>query len=147
MGMVGGQVFDIQAENKDIDLPTLQNIHKHKTGMLIRAAVRMGAIAAGAHRSPTGRPDRLCRGYRIGLSDRGRCAERDRAHAKNLARIPTPTRNVARKPTRRSTASRGPRKLADDCVTRAIARLSSFGPAADPLRELARYITVAEKIT
>ena len=48
MGMVGGQVFDIQAENQDIDLPTLQNIHKHKTGMLIRAAVRMGAIAAGA---------------------------------------------------------------------------------------------------
>src|SRR5574341_2131294 len=48
MGLVGGQVLDIQAENKDIDLPTLQNIHKHKTGMLIRAAVRMGAIAAGA---------------------------------------------------------------------------------------------------
>ena len=47
--MVGGQVLDIQAENKDIDLATLQNIHKHKTGMLIRAAVRMGAIAAGAH--------------------------------------------------------------------------------------------------
>ena len=46
IGMVGGQVFDIQAENKDIDLPTLQNIHRHKTGMLIRAAVRMGAIAA-----------------------------------------------------------------------------------------------------
>ena len=43
VGMVGGQVFDIQAENKNIDLPTLQNIHKHKTGMLIRAAVRMGA--------------------------------------------------------------------------------------------------------
>ncbi|HEY6085674.1 MAG TPA: farnesyl diphosphate synthase, partial [Nitrospira sp.] len=48
MGMVGGQVLDIQAEHQDIDLSTLQNIHKHKTGMLIRAAVRMGAIAAGA---------------------------------------------------------------------------------------------------
>ena len=47
-GMVGGQVLDIQAENKDIDLPTLQSIHKHKTGMLIRAAVRMGALTAGA---------------------------------------------------------------------------------------------------
>ena len=35
----------------------------------------------------------------------------------------------------------GARKLADDCVARAIARLSSFGQAADPLRELARYIT------
>src|SRR6478752_3259562 len=49
MGMVGGQVFDIQAEHKDIDLTALQNIHKHKTGMLIRAAVRMGAIAGGAN--------------------------------------------------------------------------------------------------
>src|SRR5215210_3142864 len=47
-GMVGGQVFDIQAENQDIDLTALHTIHKHKTGMLIRAAVRMGAIAAGA---------------------------------------------------------------------------------------------------
>jgi geranylgeranyl diphosphate synthase, type II len=35
----------------------------------------------------------------------------------------------------------GARKLADDCVARAIARLSPFGSAADPLRELARYIT------
>jgi hypothetical protein len=53
MGMVGGQVFDIQAENKDIDLSTLQNIHKHKTGMLIRAR-RMGACRRRG--SPTGRP-------------------------------------------------------------------------------------------
>src|SRR5512138_3447712 len=34
LGMVGGQVFDIQAEHQDIDLRALQNIHKHKTGML-----------------------------------------------------------------------------------------------------------------
>src|SRR5688500_17742653 len=46
--MVAGQVFDIQAEHQDIDLATLQNIHKHRAGMLIRAAVRMGAIAGGA---------------------------------------------------------------------------------------------------
>ncbi len=48
LGMVGGQVLDIQAENKDIDLATLQTIHAHKTGMLIRAAVRMGAIVSSA---------------------------------------------------------------------------------------------------
>ncbi|MCE9534805.1 MAG: geranyl transferase, partial [Nitrospirae bacterium] len=35
----------------------------------------------------------------------------------------------------------GAKKLADECVDRAIERLSSFGPAADPLREIARYIT------
>ena len=33
------------------------------------------------------------------------------------------------------------RQLADDCVTRANDRLASFGTKADPLRELARYIT------
>src|SRR5574340_54428 len=35
----------------------------------------------------------------------------------------------------------GAKKLADECVTRAITRLSSSGPPADPLREIARYIT------
>ena len=35
----------------------------------------------------------------------------------------------------------GARTLADDCVSRATDRLSAFGPSADPLRELARYIT------
>ncbi|MFO0766943.1 MAG: polyprenyl synthetase family protein [Nitrospiraceae bacterium] len=35
----------------------------------------------------------------------------------------------------------GARKLADDCVTRAIEQLNSFGAAADPLRDIARYIT------
>ena len=35
----------------------------------------------------------------------------------------------------------GAKQLADDCVSRAVSRLSDFGPSADPLRELARYIT------
>jgi geranylgeranyl diphosphate synthase type II len=35
----------------------------------------------------------------------------------------------------------GAKRLAEECATRAIARLSSFGASADPLRELARYIT------
>jgi len=35
----------------------------------------------------------------------------------------------------------GARTLADECVSRATNRLSAFGPSADPLRELARYIS------
>src|SRR5512143_3847075 len=49
MGMVGGQVVDIESEGKDVDFPTLQYIHTHKTGALIRASVRVGAMAAGAN--------------------------------------------------------------------------------------------------
>lgn len=46
-GMVGGQVADIQSEGRDIDFPTLQYIHTHKTGYLIMAACRIGALLAG----------------------------------------------------------------------------------------------------
>lgn len=46
-GMCGGQALDLAAEGKSVDLPQLEQIHRHKTGALIRAAVRMGALAAG----------------------------------------------------------------------------------------------------
>ncbi|HBZ14658.1 (2E,6E)-farnesyl diphosphate synthase [Pantoea sp. NPDC088449] len=46
-GMCGGQALDLAAEGKRIDLAQLEQIHRHKTGALIRAAVRLGALAAG----------------------------------------------------------------------------------------------------
>ena len=46
MGMVGGQVADIEWTGKDMEFPTLEYIHSHKTGALITAAVRMGGIIA-----------------------------------------------------------------------------------------------------
>lgn len=45
-GMIGGQVIDIESENKEIDLPTLQYIHTHKTGMLIRLPIEGASIIA-----------------------------------------------------------------------------------------------------
>jgi geranylgeranyl diphosphate synthase type II len=47
-GMVGGQVVDMESEERQIDLPTLEYIHTHKTGALILAAIEMGAIIGGA---------------------------------------------------------------------------------------------------
>lgn len=46
-GMCGGQSLDLEAEGEHIDLQALEQIHRHKTGALIRAAVRLGALAAG----------------------------------------------------------------------------------------------------
>ncbi|UNK27208.1 (2E,6E)-farnesyl diphosphate synthase [Serratia plymuthica] len=46
-GMCGGQSLDLEAEGRQIDLPALELVHRHKTGALIRAAVRLGALAAG----------------------------------------------------------------------------------------------------
>jgi geranylgeranyl diphosphate synthase type II len=47
-GMVGGQVVDMISTDDQVDLETVTFIHTHKTGRLIKAAVRSGAILAGA---------------------------------------------------------------------------------------------------
>ena len=47
-GMVGGQVVDIESENKPIGLDTIHFIHRLKTGALIEASMTVGAILAGA---------------------------------------------------------------------------------------------------
>ena len=45
-GMVGGQVLDLQAEGRRVDESALANIHRRKTGELIRAAIMMpGGLA------------------------------------------------------------------------------------------------------
>lgn len=46
-GMCGGQALDLEAEGKHVDLQSLERIHRHKTGALIRCAVRLGALSAG----------------------------------------------------------------------------------------------------
>ena len=46
-GMCGGQALDLEAEGQQVNLEMLERIHRHKTGALIRAAVRLGALSAG----------------------------------------------------------------------------------------------------
>jgi geranylgeranyl pyrophosphate synthase len=47
-GMVAGQALDLAAESREISGEELENIHRSKTGALIRSAARCGAIIAGA---------------------------------------------------------------------------------------------------
>ena len=47
-GMIGGQVADLEGEGRPPDAALLESIHRAKTGALLRASVRMGAIYAGA---------------------------------------------------------------------------------------------------
>jgi farnesyl diphosphate synthase len=43
-GMAGGQAIDLEAVGRELNLTELENLHIHKTGALIRAAVRLGAL-------------------------------------------------------------------------------------------------------
>jgi geranylgeranyl diphosphate synthase type II len=139
-GMVAGQVADIEAEGKDIDLATLEGVHRWKTGTLIRAAVRIGAILAGA--SPAALKDLSAYAEDIGLAfqiaddvlnvvgsreELGKDANTDASRGKKT--YPA------------FFGVEGSRKFADERVASAIQHLERFDRKADPLRELARYIT------
>ena len=64
--MIGGQVNDIEGEGKFPTAHLLESIHRAKTGALLRASVRMGAIYAGADARQLAALTRL--GEHIGLA-------------------------------------------------------------------------------
>ncbi|BCV21773.1 polyprenyl synthetase family protein [Moorella sp. Hama-1] len=47
-GLIGGQVVDMEAEGQAATIATVDYIHSHKTGSLIRACLRLGGILGGA---------------------------------------------------------------------------------------------------
>ncbi len=138
-GMVGGQVLDIQAENQDIELEELQHIHAHKTGKLIRAAVRAGALLSGANVTQfeqlTGYAEDIGLAFQIAddvlnvtgtREELGKDANTDVERGKQT--YPS------------FYGLEGAKKLAQECADRAIARLNGFDEKADPLRGIAQYI-------
>ena len=65
-GMIGGQLLDLQAEGVALPLNELERVHRAKTGALITAAARIGAMGAGADRRSLVALDRY--GSAIGLA-------------------------------------------------------------------------------
>jgi geranylgeranyl diphosphate synthase type II len=65
-GMIGGQVADIEGEGKPPEAALLESIHRAKTGALLRASLRLGALYAGA--SDTEYRALSCYGEHAGLA-------------------------------------------------------------------------------
>ncbi len=128
-GMVGGQVMDIQAVGKKIELPLLDYIHTHKTGALIRASVRVGAILAEADEKQmdalTGYGDNIGLAYQI-VDDILDIEEEKEKSNNNTYPFFVGV----------STA----KQRAKDLIKNAITSLEDFDEKADPLREIAKYI-------
>ena len=108
--------------------------------MLIRAAVRMGAIAAGASDRQlddlTGYAEDIGLAFQIADDVLNVTGTRE-----ELGKNPNTDAERGKKTYPTFYGVDGARQLAEDCVTRAIGRLNAFGAAADPLRDIARYIT------
>ncbi len=139
LGMVGGQVVDMESEGQKIDLPTLEYIHTHKTGALILSAIEIGAIIGGADATQRHALHRY--GEAAGLAfqvaddildivadqldlgkDVGSDEERGKATYPALLGL------------------EGARQRARDLRDMAFSALEPFGDEARPLRDIATYI-------
>lgn len=118
-GMIGGQVVDIQNQ-ADPDLPTLTYINAHKTGALIAASCKIGALVAKA---PKKKIDALRRyGEYIGFTFQ---VVDDILDKEGFAL---------------ALGVDGARKEASRLIAKAHKELDIFGRRAKPLRELAGFI-------
>lgn len=138
-GMVGGQVVDMESEEKPIDLPTLEYIHTHKTGALILASIEAGAIIGGAD----GEQRQALRRYGEAAGLAFQVAD----DILDIVADPSQLGKDVGSDVQRGKATYpallgldGARSRARDLRDIALSALDIFGPAAQPLRDIAGYI-------
>jgi geranylgeranyl diphosphate synthase, type II len=143
LGMVGGQVVDIESEGKAVDLPTIQYIHTHKTGAMILASVRVGAKLGGAKETLLKALTRY--GESLGLAFQ---VADDILNVEGKAALmgkKTGSDQVKGKATYPSVLGVEESKIrSKELVEMAVDALKPLGPEADPLREIARFIIARE---
>lgn len=138
-GMVGGQQFDLEGEGQQLDLAALQRIHRAKTGALIRVAVRCGAIAAGAGADEVAALTAY--GEHLGLAFQITDDILDVTGTVDVIGKPVGSDESRNKSTYPALLGLDEsRRLAGEAVDAAVESLATFGAAADPFRDLARYI-------
>lgn len=143
-GMAGGQMMDIVAETARFDLPTVGRLQQLKTGALLGAAVEMGAILGRL--PPEGRTH--LRGYARDIGLAFQIADDLLDHEGNEAAAGKALRKDAAAGKQTFVSLLGPdraRAQAGMLVDQAISHLAQYGPEADLLRELARFIVERDR--
>lgn len=143
-GMVGGQVIDIESEGEEIEFPVLEYIHIHKTGKLIRACCRIGAIMVDAEESGLASITKY--GEAVGLAfqiaDDILDVEGDKKTVgKNIGG--DVEKGKATYPS--ILGIEESKRRARELVSIALESLKDFDESAEPLRAIARYIVERKK--
>jgi farnesyl diphosphate synthase len=140
-GMAGGQAIDLASVGKQLTLPELEQMHIHKTGALIRAAVLSGAHCGNLDQAQLDKLDRYgkCIGLAFQVVDdvldseadtatlgktAGKDADNDKPTYVTLLGVPAA------------------KKMAADLHGEAMDTLTGFGAPAQRLRELADFIVM-----
>lgn len=138
-GMAGGQQIDLEAVGKPLDHGALETMHTLKTGALIRASVRMAALAG--EEPDTGRMQALTRfGHHVGLAFQVHDDVLDECGSTEALGKTSGADRARDKPTYPAVLGlEAAREHARDLVKDALTDLKAFGEEAQLLRHLARY--------
>jgi len=138
-GMIGGQVIDLEAEQSEVDLETLEAMHRHKTGALICGALEIGALLGGGDAEQTQSLVRFGRhfGLAFQITDDLLDVEGDPA----VMGKPAGSDQARNKKTYPAVLGmEATRAAARDHVVKAIEVLADFDEKALPLKEMACYL-------
>lgn len=138
-GMVGGQVIDMEGENKHLTLPEIINLHAMKTGRLICYSAEAGAILGQAPSDL--RHHIISYGRDLGTAFQVADDILDAtASAEELGKTAGKDNEAGKSTFVSLLGIENARKEADRLVAKAIRHLEPFGAAADNLRALANYV-------
>ena len=140
-GMVGGQVLDLAATGRALDRGSLEQMHSLKTGALIRAAVRCGAILGAASESELAGLTRYSE--HIGLAFQVVDDILDVVSSKEkLGKTPGKDRAQGKTTFVSLLGLEGAKSYAQALTAGAKETLAPFGARAETLRELADFIVI-----
>jgi geranylgeranyl diphosphate synthase, type II len=142
-GMIGGQVVDLEASGRAPDPATLEYIHSAKTGALIRAAARSGAIYAGAADADLDRVTSY--GERVGLAFQVADDLLDvSGSAASLGKTPGKDGRQKKLTYPAVHGVEAAKRIAAQLAAEAQAALETYGDRARRLNEIARYLVSRE---
>lgn len=139
-GMAGGQAIDMESVGQSLNIAELENMHIHKTGALIRASVKLGALAyPSIDNSLLEKLDHYAKyiGLAFQIQDDildiesdtetlGKLQGSDIAH--NKVTYPS------------LLGLRGAKQMAEELIEDAMTSIADFDEKAEPLRWMANYI-------
>ncbi len=139
VGMVGGQVIDIESEGKSVGPDTLRSMHEKKTAALIRASLRVGAMLGSGGAAQVDAISRA--GAAVGVAfqivDDILDVEGSLAELGKTAGSDERKKKVTYPALHGLEASR---REARALIERAVAALEPLGPGADPIRALCWFV-------
>jgi geranylgeranyl pyrophosphate synthase len=138
VGMVGGQVIDIEATGKKVTVQELEVLHRAKTGELLLVAVRAGARMGGASEAQL--ENLTVYGRALGLAFQIVDDVLDiTADLATLGKDPGSDRDAGKTTFVDLLGVDGAKSRARKVMSEGLAALDAFGPSAEALRALGRY--------